>query len=243
MLIGKYIVSFIFLCMNGIILFGQNQSGKIVYERKTNLAKKFNYIQEDWMTEFLETNKYKIDVFELYFTDSSSIFKPEETDEEDPNNWATYKNTVYQNFNTQQKTVALNLGGQDLLMVDVITNRKWKIIDGSRMIGKYQCRRAVWEMNDSTTIYAWFSTEILPPVGPEGFNGLPGAILGLATEDGGVIYFAKSVELVPLKNSVFEVKSKKKQVFSYATLKTKLEEEFKDYKESNRVIGNVLNWL
>ena len=82
MLIGKYIVSFIFLCMNGIILFGQNQSGKIVYERKTNLAKKFNYIQEDWMTEFLETNKYKIDVFELYFTDSSSIFKPEETDEE-----------------------------------------------------------------------------------------------------------------------------------------------------------------
>ncbi|MCX6292662.1 MAG: hypothetical protein NT126_13025 [Bacteroidetes bacterium] len=32
--------------------------------------------------------------------------------------------------------------------------------------------------------------------GPESFVGLPGAILGLATEDGSVIYFAKNVEAV-----------------------------------------------
>ncbi|HLS30381.1 MAG TPA: hypothetical protein VK021_05965, partial [Flavobacteriaceae bacterium] len=34
------------------------------------------------------------------------------------------------------------------------------------------------------------------------FNGLPGVILGLAIEDGGVVYFAKSVK--PLSNKNFK---------------------------------------
>jgi GLPGLI family protein len=56
------------------------------------------------------------------------------------------------------------------------------------------CYKSIWEMNDSTRIYAWFCPDIVPSVGPEGFSGLPGAILGLATEDGGVVYYATEVK-------------------------------------------------
>ena len=64
-----------------------------------------------------------------------------------------------------------------------------------RKIAGYECRRVIWKKNDSTRIHAWYSQELVPAVGPESFGGLPGTILGLATEDGGVVYFAKSVEV------------------------------------------------
>jgi GLPGLI family protein len=55
---------------------------------------------------------------------------------------------------------------------------------------EYECIKAIWQKNDSTRIYAWFSPMISASIGPEGISGLPGAILGLAREDGSVVYFA-----------------------------------------------------
>ena len=54
----------------------------------------------------------------------------------------------------------------------------------------------MYEKNDTTRIYAWFAVELTPSIGPEGLTGLPGTILGLATEDGGIVYFAKEVEVL-----------------------------------------------
>ena len=57
----------------------QIKSGKITYERKTNLYKKFknNGDVKEWLKE---DDKNKLDVFELYFNDSLSVFKPQESD-------------------------------------------------------------------------------------------------------------------------------------------------------------------
>jgi hypothetical protein len=58
-------------------------------------------------------------------------------------------------------------------------------------------------------------------------TGLPGAILGLATEDGGVVYFATSVEIMePTQEQVTLQKKKAKEYTDeelYAELKSKLE--------------------
>ena len=88
----------------------------------------------------------------------------------------------------------MDMMGREMVIQDSMTTRQWKITEKKRKLGGYLCRRAIWEMNDSTRIYAWFSVDVVPSIGPEGFAGLPGAILGLATEDGGIIYFAKEVE-------------------------------------------------
>ena len=108
-------------------------------------------------------------------------------------------------------------------MTDSNTNRQWKITDSKRNIANYECTKAVWQKNDSTRLYAWFSPEIVPSVGPEGFDGLPGAILGLATEDGGIIYFAKSVEELKPTSEVYKVDLKKKEVYTMAELKDKID--------------------
>ena len=67
------------------------------------------------------------------------------------------------------------------------------------------------DRNDSSRVYAWYADEIIPGFGPESFNGLPGMILGLATEDGGTIYFAKKVEIVKPNAEVFLLPKTKKK--------------------------------
>ena len=68
-----------------------------------------------------------------------------------------------------------------------------------------------------------YTDQILPSTGPETFNGLPGTILGLATEDGGVVYFAKKIE--KNSNEVDELVGdlKIKKTYTEKELRTELE--------------------
>ncbi|RME18774.1 MAG: hypothetical protein D6799_02540, partial [Bacteroidetes bacterium] len=82
--------------------------------------------------------------------------------------------------------------------------------------------------NDSSRIYAYISTQIAAPVGPESFCGLPGAVLGLATEDGGIVYFAKSVSLSLPPEQKFKIPKFKK----YTTTEELYNELNKEKKKS-----------
>jgi len=220
---------------------GQINAGKIVFERKTNLEKKFSDARMKKMLG--DGDKIRVDLFEFYFNDTCSIFKPILSDEADPMSWTTSKNTVVQNFNTNQKLLILSIWGQQINVTDSNTNRQWKITDSKRNIANYECTKAVWQKNDSTRLYAWFSPEIVPSVGPEGFDGLPGAILGLATEDGGIIYFAKSVEELKPTSEVYKVDLKKKEVYTMAELKDKIEKEYGSTPMGKRIFVDLFRWL
>ena len=173
----------------------QIKSGKITYERKTNLYKKFknNGDVKEWLKE---EDKNKLDVFELYFNDSLSVFKPQESDLVERMSWSTNKNLVYQNRKTNKRLTIKTIWGERFLLDDSIRLSKWKITENKRNVCGYQCRKAILNVNDSTRLYAWFCSELDATIGPESLGGLPGVILGLATEDGGVIYFAKTVEII-----------------------------------------------
>jgi hypothetical protein len=80
----------VFLAISCFGLFGQYHSyGKITFERKTNLLKKYN---DNRMKRFInEDNKIKIDEFELLFNDTSSVFRPILVAEEGKMSWLTTK--------------------------------------------------------------------------------------------------------------------------------------------------------
>ncbi len=201
----------------------QITSAKITYERKTNLFKKFkNENQKRWIKE---EDKIKTDFFELFVTDTISLFKPQESELRENMSWTTQKNTVYQNFNTQQRYIIKTMWGEEIHLNDSLFVRQWKITESSRKIAGYNCRKAIWQANDSTRIYAWFSYDILPSTGPESFNGLPGTILGLATEDGGVIYFAKKVEVLNPIATTFVI-PKKKKIFTIKQLTNDMDKRY-----------------
>ncbi|MBK9283581.1 MAG: GLPGLI family protein [Sphingobacteriaceae bacterium] len=193
--------------------------GKITFERRTNLYKKFK--GDDYKRWIKEEDKIKIDFFELYFNDTISVFKPQESELKENFEWATQKNTVYQNFNTQTRYLRKFFWGEELNLTDSLFTRNWKITESTRMIAGYACRKALWQVNDTTRIYAWFSYDLIPGTGPESFYGLPGTILGLATEDGGIIYFAKKVELIEPPVTVF-IPSKRKKVYTVPEMKEEM---------------------
>lgn len=197
---------------------------KITYERKINLYKKFK--REDNIQRWIkEEDKIKIEYFELFITDSCSLFQPQESDLREYYSWATSKNTVYQDFNHNTRYTIKTIWGEQLHLTDSLFKRQWQITESTRKIAGYTCRKAIWKANDSTRIYAWFSYDLIPSSGPESFNGLPGTILGLATEDGGVVYFAKKVEIIRPEAALF-VRPKKKKIYSIPELKAQLTKQY-----------------
>lgn len=211
--------------------------GKITYERKTNLYKKFknNGDVKEWLRE---EDKNKIDMFEMYFNDTLSSFKPQESDLVERMSWSTTKNVVYQNYSNKTRLTEKKIWGEQFFIADTVRKFSWKITDSKRNICGYQCRKAIWQANDTTRLYAWFCSEINASIGPESFVGLPGAILGLATEDGGIIYFAKSVEIVKPDITVLTPKKTKQKIYKVTELRTQLEKDFGKEKWGKIMIYN-----
>ena len=230
----------IFICIYFFIfntIQSQIKSGKITYERKTNLYKKFknNGDVKEWLKE---EDKNKLDVFELYFNDSLSLFKPQESDLVEKMSWSTNKNSVYQNRITNKRLTIKTIWGERFLLEDTIRISKWKITENKRNVCGYQCRKAILNINDSTRLYAWFCTELDATIGPESLGGLPGVILGLATEDGGVIYFAKTVEIIKPTLEVLLPKKSKEKLYKTAELKAQITKDFGKEKWGKMMLYN-----
>ncbi len=240
---GKIKLIIIFFLMFSLKSIGQSQSGRIVFERKTNLEKKFKGFDDEWMKDFLALNKYKTDLFELYFTDSTSLFKPVDSELQEDHSWTTIKNTVLLNFKKSEKISMITISGQDLYVKNSIHPKTWKITDSKRMIGNYVCTKAIWENSDTSKIYVWFSNEILASVGPESFYGLPGTVLGVASEDGGVVYFAKSVELIPNVEDKVKLDLKKKKIITVDEFKLKMNESIGDSKFEKKFLIDLFTWM
>jgi GLPGLI family protein len=213
-----------FIMLTPICLLAQIRSGKITYERKTNLYKK--YKGENMRRWIEESNKIKTDYFELNFNDSLAFFRPQESELKEDYSWATQKNTVYQNFKQNTRITIKSIWGEQVYLSDTLYTRKWKITYNKRNIGGYDCRKAIWQVNDSTRIYAWYADAINISTGPESFIGLPGAILGLATEDGGVVYFAKKIEIIKNDPRTLVLTKKVKKYYTPAELKLQLQKDY-----------------
>ena len=100
------IISLFFVFSITLPLFGQIKSGVILYERKTNLLKKYKTAESQ---RWLRGEKTKIDRFNLHFTPEKSIFLPDESTIPSKADWATSKNTVYQDFNKGERINIYNL--------------------------------------------------------------------------------------------------------------------------------------
>ena len=102
------IISLFFVSSISLSLFGQIKSGVILYERKTNLLKKYKTAESQ---RWLRGEKTKIDRFNLHFNPEKSIFLPDESTIPSKADWATSKNTVYQNFKLLGSCVMTTITG------------------------------------------------------------------------------------------------------------------------------------
>jgi len=219
----KYLCLLLSLTQLSIFCCGQFiTSGKIHYERKTNLQKINSEHMPKWMKDYIDKEKYKIDNFVLSFNDKESLFAPSDPISSDFKEMLTIKNTVYCNHQTDDRLTVMNVMGQILYVRDTIDNIPWKITDNTRNIAGYNCQMAYFEKDTNFVIYAWYAQELIPSIGPETIKGLPGTILGLATENGEIVYFAKSIEIQEIDEQTLRINTKKNKIYSKNELKAEI---------------------
>lgn len=238
-LISKIVLVFLFISCS-VSLFGQITEGTIKYERRTNLFKKYpdKNIQK-WIGE---KNKYSVDHFNLSFNDTASVYLPiEDPDRSDMMKWLVLQHTNMQYFGSKKNVSLINVFGQVVVIEDQHRDRAWKYTGKQRTIANYECKQVLVQVNDSTKLYAWFTTDILPQVGPENFFGLPGAILGVATEDGGTTYFATEVMAKKVDLTAITPKYNAKKSTDFKALKDRMIKEFTQ-KEAKPLVDDILLW-
>jgi len=173
------------------------KSAKITFEKKINQKQRLaanTWIPDDAKDKM---NKYLISNWEYFFNDSTSIYKakPKET-LSDNNFFFSNDNTneLYTNFGKKNRILRKTIRGEDFILNDTIPQLHWKIMHDVRTIAGYECRKAIAVINDSVTVVAFYTDEMLLKGGPEGFTGLPGMILGLAIPRYNTTWFATKIE-------------------------------------------------
>ncbi len=238
----KILLLGIFIWVDSIGYAQFYSEGTIYYTRRTNLQKRFT---DQRMKRFVtEDNKIKNDRFSLAFNDTISVFKYLPPATADDMAWLTSKNEYFQYLNPSKQLTVFQFFGTSVYVKDSLPVRAWKMTDGKRTICGFNCRKAIYEKNDSTRIYAWYAPNILPSIGPEGFCGLPGTILGIATEDGGIIYFADKVDFsTEPKSEALAVEIGKNKLFTLRELRDKLEKDYGNTPWGKRMFDDMFRWL
>src|SRR5690554_7905546 len=81
------------------------------------------------------------------------------------------------NLNDKMLQTQIYLFGEEFTIHDSLPQRIWKFTSRERLIAGKMAKQAITQVNDSTTIYAWFDPDFFYSIGPESYSGLPGAIL------------------------------------------------------------------
>jgi len=191
------------------------KSAKITFEKKIN--QKQQLASNTWISDDArdKMSKYRISNWDYIFNDSSSIYKIKPKETLNDNNFffiaGDNTNELYTDFSKKARVIRKPISGEDFILKDTIPHLNWKIMHDVRQIAGYECRKAIAVINDSVTVVAFYSEEILLKGGPEGFTGLPGMILGLAIPRYNTTWFATKVEAknVPILNIVPPAKGKR----------------------------------
>ncbi|PKR80571.1 hypothetical protein CW751_09360 [Brumimicrobium salinarum] len=243
--IGSKLIAVISVFFISFWSFGQViSSGEIIYEKRTNLEKRYEGTQRFGGNSNKWIKEPKIDKYVLYFNESASVFVPIPPDVGDEDReWSTMKNSTYRNYKENKMERQFSYYGSELYLRDSLKERDWIITENRREIAGFETKQALWIANDSTRIYAWYAERLTPSTGPESFGGLPGTILGLALEDGGVVYFAREVKTLSEDDIYKQMpKGKEKDYYNKDSLKEFVIELFSGRGAGGRIFDDIFVW-
>ncbi len=215
----------------------QQKEGKVIYERTTTISISFSGADQRMASMIPKSRTEKM---ELNFSNSQSIWKqlPEEIENE-PNAMGGgmqirfsggTDNVLFYNLNEGTSVEKRELFDKTFIIDDSVRKMKWKITGETKMIAGHNCSEAIAtrfgkrmtmsmsngaaerkEVNDTTTIIAWFAMDIPVSAGPGEYGGqLPGLILEMDINNGKQIYKAVSLSEKADVASITAPKGKKR---------------------------------
>ena len=214
--------------------------GKLTFERKMNVHKQMDEMMKgngganSTMADNFKKQmpKYKTDVFELFFTDKKCLYKPAPDGISESkmmmSNIPSERNIVYTDFQTNQSVAEKKIFEKTYLITDSVKSYKWKITEEFRKIAGFNCRRAETIIMDSVYVIAFYTDGILAEGGPEGFNGLPGMILGVVIPRLNLTFFATKVDNYLAEENQIVAPTKGEKV-NYKSMDAKMRDSMKQW--------------
>lgn len=217
-------ISAAFVCMLFLqFIQAQQKEGIVIYERVMQMQIHIN--DDDQMAQMLP--KSRTDKFELSFGNNQSLWKHVDEDNaaDEMNNGGMQikmigpgqDDIIFCNFDAARKIEQRSMFDKKFIVADSIKKLNWKITGETKTILGHVCQQAIAprygkrtmmnmengkverkEINDTTNIIAWFTTDIPVPAGPEVQGELPGLILALDMNNGRAVY--KALEISPKVN-------------------------------------------
>ncbi len=220
--------------------------GKIEFERKINVHKQFDEEEGEWIQELKKTiPQYNVTYFNLFFDGNKSVYRPGRDNSENNKNMGfgegpAKENVVVNDYETQMSISQKQVFETTYLIQDSLKKIDWKLTADTRKIAGFNCRKATGIIMDSVFVFAFYTDEILVTGGPEGFNGLPGMILGIAIPRINTTWFATKLELTEInpKDMALPTKGKKTNT---SQLMTTLQSTMKEWgKWGHRNIWQIM---
>jgi len=162
---------------------------------------------------------------------------------------------VFCDFEKARRVEVREFFEKKFVISDSIRRGNWKLSDETKTILNHLCRKATSqrigkrmmmtmdngkmerkEMDDTSSIVAWFTTDIPVPVAPEMQGQLPGAILEMETTNGRTIYTA--LEISP-KADITTIKEPTKGKKVTPDEFTRERNKMMDEMEQNNQGGNI----
>lgn len=201
----------------------QQKEGRIVYQRKVVINIQFGGPGTGDIPP-----QTRVTQFELNFANGQMVFQQMEDDAQDElagssggvvirTIGSSAEDVTFFDFAQSRKVEQRDFFDKRFLITDSIRKGNWKLTDETKTILDHQCRKAVSqrigkrsimnmqngkmerkEVDDTTTIEAWFTTDIPVAVGPDVAGQLPGAILELTSDNGRSVY--QAIEISPKAN-------------------------------------------
>lgn len=216
----KKIIASCLAILSLTIVNAQQKEGKVIYERKVQMQFSFN----NGGGEAPPVSQTRVNKFELNFANNQMILKQmeEEMQDESVNNGGMMIRTfgggaddaTYCDFNKEWRVEAREFFDKKFIIGDSIRRSNWKLTDETKTILNRNCRKAIGqrvskrmmmsmnngtmerkEIDDTSTVIAWFTMDIPVSAGPDMQGQLPGLILELDANNGRTTYTA--VEISP----------------------------------------------
>jgi GLPGLI family protein len=181
-------------------LTAQSLQGTIFYERKIDVHRHIDDEQMKAMVPQFQTGQY-----ELFYRDSVCVYNvvphdeaPDPFDNQAGGNRIVMRfngpgdaGILYRNFTTGQLFEQTTLADVEYIITDTIRSIPWKLSTDTLTILGHLCKKATATgIRNNIPIVAWYCEDILLPVGPDRYGGLPGAILKLDMDNGGTVFTA-----------------------------------------------------
>jgi GLPGLI family protein len=178
--------------------------------------------------------QFSVTYYNYAFADNKSVYQFSRFDPKNKVPWSNEENEAeniwYNDYNKGVFCNRKEIAGENYLLKDTLGNLEWRLINESRVIAGFTCRKAVTKIFDSVYVFAFYADEITISGGPQTLHGLPGMILGVTIPRMYTSWIATKVELtVDDKKIVSPSKGKVKTV---TELKSTLTQVTKDWRGS-----------